>query len=114
VTNRKTTKEGKTMAKIKIVTDSTCSLPPELVSQYGITVVPYAIQFAKESYRDGVDIDVEQFEKKVRSEGDMPKTAIPSPGEFAEVYRAMAEQADTIISIHAGKRHLRQRRVGRG
>jgi DegV family protein with EDD domain len=92
------------MAEIKIVTDSTCSLPPELISQYGITVVPYAIQFAKESYRDGVDIDVEQFEEKVRSEGDMPKTAIPSPGEFAEVYGAVAEQADTIISIHAGKK----------
>jgi len=92
------------MAKIRIVTDSTCSLPPELISQYGITVVPYAIQFANESYRDGVDIDVEQFDEKVRSEGDMPKTAIPSPGEFAEVYQALAEQADTVISIHAGKK----------
>jgi DegV family protein with EDD domain len=92
------------MAEIKIVTDSTCSLPPELISQHGITVVPYAIQFASESYRDGVDLDVEQFEEKVRSEGDMPKTAIPSPGEFAEVYRTLSGQSDTLISIHAGKK----------
>ncbi len=92
------------MAKVKIVTDSTCSLPPELISQYGITVVPYAIQFASGSYRDGVEIDIKQFEEKVRSEGDMPKTAIPSPGEFAEVYRALAKQTDTIVSIHAGKK----------
>jgi len=89
---------------IRIVTDSTTSLPPELICQYGIKVVPYAIQFGGESYRDGIDITIEQFEAKWREEGTMPKTAIPSPGEFLEAYRAVARSGDTVISIHAGRR----------
>ncbi len=92
------------MGKIKIVTDSTCSLPPDLIERYGITIVPYSIQFATESYRDGIDIDVEGFHQKLSSEGTMPKTAIPSPGEFAEAYRSIAAPGDSIISIHAGKK----------
>jgi DegV family protein with EDD domain len=92
------------MGKIKIVTDSTCSIPPDLIERYGISVIPYSIQFATEGYRDGVDIDVEGFHRKLRSEGVMPKTAIPSPGEFTELYRSIAEPGDSIISIHAGKK----------
>jgi DegV family protein with EDD domain len=89
---------------IRIVTDSTSSLPPALISEYGITIVPYAIQFATESYRDGVDITIDQFETKWREAGTMPKTAIPSPGEFIEVYRAVAQPGDSVISIHAGSK----------
>ena len=92
------------MGKIKVVTDSTCSLPPDLIEKYGIRVIPYAIQFATESYRDGIDIDVESFHQKLRSEGTMPKTAIPSPGEFTALYRSIAKPGDSIISIHAGKK----------
>ena len=41
---------------IKIVTDSTCDLPPSLIAQYDITVVPLYINFAGTSYRDGIDL----------------------------------------------------------
>lgn len=92
------------MGAIKIVTDSTCSLPPDVIKQYGITIVPYHIQFEKESFRDIIDIDVEGFHRKVRETGTMPKTAIPSSGEFGAAYRAIASPGDTIISIHAGKK----------
>jgi len=89
---------------IKIVTDSTTSLPPDLIGGYEIKVVPYTVQFATESYRDGVDINIEQFEAKWHEEGTMPKTAIPSPGEFIEAYRAVAQPGDSVISIHAGRK----------
>jgi DegV family protein with EDD domain len=92
------------MGKIKIVTDTAASMPADLAERYGIAVIPYSIQFATESYRDGIDIDVESFEQKLRSEGVMPKTAIPSPGEFTELYRSIAEPGDSIISIHVGKK----------
>jgi len=41
---------------VKIVTDSTSDLKPEIASDLGITVVPLYINFGTKSYRDGVDL----------------------------------------------------------
>ncbi len=92
------------MGKIKIVTDTAASMPLDLAERYGIAVIPYSIQFATESYRDGIDIDVETFHQKLRSEGTMPKTAIPAPGQFVELYQSIAEPGDSIISVHVGRK----------
>ena len=39
---------------VKVVTDSTSDLPPELAESLGITVVPLNIHFGSEVYKDGV------------------------------------------------------------
>jgi len=85
---------------IKVVTDSTCDLPQELIEQHNITVVPVNIQFGNETYRDGVDIDRDTFYRKIEEMGIIPTTSQPSVGQFLEVYRQLAPQADDIISIH--------------
>ena len=85
---------------IKVVTDSTCDLPQELIEQHDITVVPVNIQFGNETYRDGVDIDRDTFYRKIEEMGVIPTTSQPSVGQFLEVYRKLASQADDIIYIH--------------
>jgi fatty acid-binding protein DegV len=60
---------------IKIVTDSTADIPPELESD--ITVVPCYIEFGETSYRDGLDLTREQFYARLATTGVMPKTAAP-------------------------------------
>jgi len=85
---------------IKIVTDSTCDLTPELIARYDITVVPINIQFGAETYREGVDIDRKTFYRKIDELGIIPTTSQPSVGQFVEVYRKLASEADDIISIH--------------
>ncbi len=87
--------------RLKIVTDSTCDLPPPYYDEYQIAVVPVSIQFGNESYLDGVTIDRPTFYRKIEEMGLVPKTSQPSPGQFAEVYRAFAQQGyDTILSLH--------------
>ncbi len=87
--------------RLKIVTDSTCDLPPRYYDEYQIAVVPVSIQFGNESYLDGVTIDRATFYGKIEEMGVVPKTSQPSPGQFAEVYRAFAQQGyDTILSLH--------------
>ncbi len=87
--------------RLAIVTDSTCDLPKEYFQEYDIHVVPVAIVFGSESYLDGVTIDHETFYHKVNTLGIVPKTSQPSPGQFAEVYRRLAQQGyDTILSLH--------------
>jgi len=87
---------------IKIVTDTTCDLPPAWVEEYDITRVPINIQFGTENYHEGVDIDLDLFYQKIEELGIIPTTSQPSVGEFAEVYRRLAreEGVDTIISVH--------------
>jgi len=65
---------------IKIVTDSTCDLPQELIDQHNITVVPINIQFGNETYRDGIDIDKETFYRKIDELGIIPTTSQPFVG----------------------------------
>jgi DegV family protein with EDD domain len=84
---------------IKIVTDSTASLPPEVCRRLGITVVPCTIHFGTDTLVDGID-PVEVFYDRLVHSDQPPTTSTPSPGAFLDVYRALAEEGATIISIH--------------
>jgi len=85
---------------IKIVTDSTCDLPASMIEEHDITVVPINIQFGIETYYEGVTIDASTFYKMIEETGIFPTTSQPSVGEFAQVYRRLAQDADSILSIH--------------
>lgn len=86
---------------IRIVTDSTCDLPPECFQEYDITVVPINIQFGTESYEDGITIDRATFYRKIDELGILPTTSQPSAGQFEEYYNRLAEEGATdIISLH--------------
>jgi len=85
---------------VKIVTDSTADLPPEIVSELGITIVPLQVIFGDKAYRDGVDIDSEQFFRLLPNAKELPHTSQPSTGEFQRVYEDLSTQTDHILSIH--------------
>ena len=85
---------------IKIVTDSTADLPPGLVKELGITVVPLYVRFGDETYRDGVDITGDEFYKRLLTDPIHPNTSQPTPQDFTNVYRSLCQQANGIISIH--------------
>lgn len=85
---------------IKIVTDSTCNLPPDLLQRYDIKVVPTNIQFGSETYEEGVTIARGTFYRKIEELGIMPTSSQPSGGQFVEVYRELAGEGHSILSIH--------------
>jgi len=85
---------------IRIVTDSTCDLPEELIARHAIHVVPIHIQFGTETFRDGQTIDKPTFYRRVEQEGALPTTSQPPPSDFAKVYQAISGPADEILSIH--------------
>ena len=85
---------------VRIVTDSTSDLPPDLARDLGITVVPVYVRFGEQTYRDGIDISREQFYEKLAHSPVHPTTSQPSPADFAEVYRRLASEAAHIISVH--------------
>ena len=85
---------------VRVVTDSTADLPPEVAKAHGITVVPLNVQFGEESYRDGVDITPDQFYQRLVSSPRLPTTSQPSVGAFIEAYQGIAEGAEGIVSVH--------------
>lgn len=93
------------MSRIRVMTDTTVNLPPELLDKYGITVIPYTIQFGEESYIDGITMNAQQFDDKCAATGVMPKTAFPSSNVLVEAYRKLAQEgADTVFAIHVGSK----------
>jgi hypothetical protein len=84
-----------------VVTDSTADLPKEWRELYDIEVVPLKVLFGTETFRDGVDIDNEEFFRKLSSATKLPTTSAPSPGEFAEVYERLGIPTVAIVDTNA-------------
>ncbi len=85
---------------VRIVTDSTCDLPPELAKEFGISVVPVYVRFGQTSYRDGIDISHDEFYEKLVTSPVHPSTSQPTPADFAGVYRELAKDTNEIVSVH--------------
>ena len=85
---------------VKIVTDSTSDISPEIADALGITVVPVYLRFGDEVYRDGVDISSAEFYQKLVTSPVHPATSQPPPQDFAAVYSDCSKEAGAIISIH--------------
>lgn len=86
---------------IRIVTDSTCDLPAEIIQKYDISVIPLYINVGTQGYLDGVDITRQEFYQKLPVFPTQPTTAVPSAQKFHSVYTALADEGATdVLSIH--------------
>jgi DegV family protein with EDD domain len=85
---------------IKIVTDSTCDLPPVWLKQFNITVVPFNILFGLDSFREGLDISPELFYERIQSEQTLPTTAQPAVGILKQTYQQLTADGSQVVSIH--------------
>ena len=89
------------MSKIKIVTDSSLTIEPELVEKYDITVVPLSVMIDGVVYSDNDMKEEGKFLNLMRNSKELPKTSQPPVGVFAEVYEnLMKDGAEHIVSIH--------------
>jgi len=82
-----------------IVTDSVADLPPQVVEELGITVVPLYVRFGTEVYRDGIDLTTDEFFNRLTYSRILPVTSVPSPGDFVKTYDELAEETDEILVI---------------
>lgn len=86
---------------VRIVTDSTCDLPADVIARLGITVLPLYIHVGNRDFLDGIDMGRDEFYEKLPTFTHHPTTAVPSPQKFHAVYDALAEEgADEVLSIH--------------
>lgn len=89
---------------VRVVTDSTADLPPEIAEELGIAVVPLLVVMGETGYRDGVDISPDELYARLPGAKSMPTTSQPPAGDFESVYRALASDGSAIVSIHISSR----------
>ena len=90
--------------KVRVVTDSTCDLPPEVARVHGIEVVPLSVIFGTDIYKDGPDLTPGGFYKLLETRKEVhPRTNPPTKGEFLSEYRRIVGRQD-VVSIHISEK----------
>ncbi len=84
---------------IKIIADTTCGLPLEILEQAGIETLPQIITFGTETFRDDTEMDTETFLEKLRASKTLPGTAAPPPALYTPIFSQILEAGDTALVI---------------
>ena len=89
---------------VRVVTDSTPDIPPDIAQALGITIVPIYVRFGDRVYRDGIDITTAEFYRMLATSPVHPATSQPTPEDFSRVYSEHIREVDGIVSIHISSR----------
>ncbi len=84
---------------IKIISDSTCDLSPELIRQHDITITPLIVMKNGEEFHDGVTITPREIFAHVASGGCLCSTAARSVGFYEDIFRTYVKQYDGVLQI---------------
>lgn len=93
------------MANVAIVTDTSADLTPEQLAAHAIWQVPLSVSFGEESFAAGTELTNEEFYTRLTAPGaPFPKTAAPSPAQFAKSFReALEGGADEVVCFTLSK-----------
>ncbi|HEX9712850.1 MAG TPA: DegV family protein [Actinomycetota bacterium] len=82
-----------------IVVDSAANIPPDLLEQLGITVVPMVLKFGERVSLDGVDLNPSEFYDALVAERVPVSTSAPSIGDFRSAYERALKRYDTLVCV---------------
>lgn len=85
---------------LRIVTDGATDFPAGWEEEFDIQIIPINIHFGEETFLQYVEMSLDEFYDKIETSSVFPKTSQPSPHQFTEFYKTVAEEGDTILSIH--------------
>ena len=87
------------MPKVALVTDSTSYITPELVQKYHITVLPQVLIWGEETFRDGIDIQPDEFYQRLEKASVMPSTSQVSPADVQKVFQDLLDQDYHVLAV---------------
>ena len=90
------------MSRVGIVTDTINCLPPELIKEYDIRIVPIPLSVDGKTYRDQVEISSDEFWKIFPGMKEFT-TGAPPLGDFLEVFNGLAQTTDSIFCTFVSK-----------
>ena len=87
------------MTKVKIVTDSSVTIEPEVVKELDITIVPLSVMIDSVLYSDA-DLKEGEFLRLMQASKNLPKTSQPPVGLFAEIFDDLGKDSSQVLAIH--------------
>jgi len=85
--------------QVHVLTDSTSDLLAIDARRLGIQVAPVSVQFGTEVFKDGIDLQSEDFHRKLKEFGDLPRTHPVSHGEFLQIFRRLVPSGDVVAVL---------------
>lgn len=87
--------------RFHIFSDGSCDLPPELVKEKNVTVIPFYVSFDDEHYQKEIEeIGVREFYRRmVDTPRVYPKSSMPSVQDYMDAFLPVVEQGTPIICI---------------
>ncbi len=101
------TGSSKEIETVAVVTDSCASIPQELVTPLRVEIVPYYVDYAGRTWRDGIDVVPEDFFAWMSNSEVPPTSANPGPGDYLKAFATVAQWAThiavpTMTSVGSG------------
>lgn len=87
---------------IKITSDSTCDLSPELLERYQVSLLPLCVNLGDQTYYDGESITPSDIFEYVAKTGQLPTTSATNISTYMDFFAPLAEQYDAVIHINIG------------
>lgn len=84
---------------IAFVTDSTAYIPPDLVKQYAIAVAPQMLIWGDETFRDGIDIQPDEFYARLKTAKVMPTTSQVPVVTMQEIFQRLVDRGDDVLGV---------------
>lgn len=82
---------------VKIISDSTCDLSPELIAKYDIDILPLHILLGEDEYEDGKNITPEQIYSWSDENKTTPKTSTPALTDAIELFKPYIDEGREIV-----------------
>jgi fatty acid-binding protein DegV len=101
------------MRKVKIVTDSTCDLPFDMLAQREITLVPMHVILGEQSYLDDGTLDSRELFRFADSTGVLPKSAAINAFEFETIFRRLSGHQQPSVQHNAERGNCGEQHRGR-
>ena len=83
--------------KVRIASDSTCDLSPELIQRFGVTILPLGVALGEKQYTDGVDIDPDFIYAHYEKTGELPKTSAMNLVDFEEFFARETAEGNAVV-----------------
>jgi DegV family protein with EDD domain len=87
---------------VKIVSDSTCDLSPEITARFDIEIIPLVVTLGEKDGKDGVDVTPEDIYEYVKKTGKLSKTSAVNVAEYLEVFRKWRDKGYEIVHVNIG------------
>ncbi|MBQ5398596.1 MAG: DegV family protein [Ruminococcus sp.] len=86
--------------KVKLISDSTCDLSPELIKKYDIEILPLYVSIGDKNLKDGAEVSPDDIYRYVDESGKLPSTAAPNLADFLDLFKKWRDEGYEVVHFN--------------